>query len=257
MTTYKPLDNLEGKTVVITGVMGGIGFATAQRLSNKGARIIGIVRKNLDTAQEQLNSLAPASKGSHLALQADVSNKVQLQEAIQSIDRCDVLVQSTGNTKRIPHEKIQMLTDAYFDEMTRDNLRSYFTVIRSFEALLRKSRESVVVNIGSVAGNAHTAGGGSNIAYCASKAGLDSLTRNLSKALAPDIRVVGVSPGILDTKFVTKGFDSYPNLEHAATITPLKRIATVDDVAAAVEALTTLMRYSTRIVLNIDGGKTL
>ena len=255
--SFRPLESLEGKTAVVTGVMGGIGFATAERLAAKGARIIGIVRRNLEEAQARLSALPCSSSQPHMVLLADVTNKVQIQEAVLNIDRCDILVQCTGSTKRIPHEKIEILTDAYFDEMTRDNLRSYFTVIRAFTPLLRKSRESVIVNIGSIAGNAHTAGGGSNLAYCAAKAGLDSLTRNLSKALAPNIRVVGVSPGILDTKFVTKGFDSYPNLEHVANITPLKRICTVEDVAATVEALTTLIRYVTGIVINVDGGKTL
>jgi len=253
--TFRPWDTLEGKTAVITGVMGGIGFATADRLARRGARIIGIVRKNLEQAQEKLNSLPNTSGEPHLVLLADVSNKTQILEAIESISCCDILVQATGSTKRIPHDKIELLSDAYFDEMTRDNLRSYFTVIRSFASLLRKSKESVIVNIGSVAGQ--NAGGGSNIAYAAAKAGLDSLTRNLSKALAPRIRVVGVSPGIVDTTFVTKGFDNYPNLEFIANNTPLKRISTVEDIAATVEALTTLMRYSTGIVIAVDGGRTL
>lgn len=255
--SFRPWDNLEGKTAVITGATGGIGWATAQRLSARGARIIGIVRRNLETAQEKLNTLPPSTNGPHLALLADVSNKAQVQEALLSIDRCDILVQTTGNTKRIPHEKIELLTDAYFDEMTRDNLRSYYTVIRSFVPLLRKSKESVIVNIGSVAGNQHNAGGGSNIAYAAAKAGVDSLTKNLSKVLAPHIRVVGVNPGILDTEFVTKGFDDYPNLPAIASGTPLKRIATVQDIAATVEALTTLIRFVTGIVIYVDGGRTL
>ena len=255
--TFKPLDNLEGKTAVITGATGGIGWATAQRLSARGARIIGIVRRNLEAAQEKLNTLPPGTNGPHLALLADVTNKAQVQEALLSIDRCDILVQSTGSTKRIPHDKIELLTDAYFDEMTKDNLRSYFTVIRAFAPLMRKSHESVIVNIGSVAGNPHTAGGGSNIAYCAAKAGLDSLTRNLSKVLAPNIRVVGVNPGILDTTFVSKGFDNYPNLEYIGNVTPLKRIPTVEDVAATTEALVTLIRFVTGIVIYVDGGRTL
>ena len=255
--TFRPWDTLEGKTAVITGATGGIGFVTAERLARRGARIIGIVRRNLEDAQAKLNTLPCSSKEPHLALLADVTNKAQIQEATLSINRCDILVQSTGSTKRIPHDKIELLTDAYFDEMTRDNLRSYFTVIRAFAPLLRKSRESVIVNIGSVAGNAHTAGAGSNIAYGAAKAGLDALTRNLSRSLAPDIRVVGVSPGIVDTTFVTKAFDNYPNLESIANGTPLRRIATTEDIAATVEALTTLMRYSTGIVICVDGGRTL
>jgi NAD(P)-dependent dehydrogenase (short-subunit alcohol dehydrogenase family) len=66
-----------------------------------------------------------------------------------------------------------------------------------------------------------------------------------------------VNPGILDTEFVTKGFDDYPNFPMIANGTPLKRIATVEDIAATVEALTTLIRFVTGIVIYVDGGKTL
>ena len=145
--TFRPLENLEGKTAVITGVMGGIGFATAERLARRGARIIGIVRRNLEEAQTKLNTLPCSNKEAHLALLADVTNKNQIQDAVLSITRCDILIQCTGSTKRIPHEKIELLTDAYFDEMTRDNLRSYFTVIRAFVPLMKKIQQSLVFPI--------------------------------------------------------------------------------------------------------------
>jgi 3-oxoacyl-[acyl-carrier protein] reductase len=74
--SFEPLDNLNGKVVIITGAMGGIGYATAQRLAAKGARVIGIVRRNLDEAQAKLNEL-PNSELNHLAVLADVTNKVQ------------------------------------------------------------------------------------------------------------------------------------------------------------------------------------
>jgi short-subunit dehydrogenase len=255
MTTYRPLDNLEGKTAVITGVTGNIGFATAQRLANKGARIVGIVRRNLEQAQAQLDSLPAADHGPHLALLADVSDRTQVQQAADSIDHCDILIQSTGTTKHIPLHRFDLLSDEYFDQMVRDNLRNYFTVTRAFVPLLKRSPGSVIVNISSLAGSSSL--GGSNLAYCAAKAGLDSMTKNLAKTLAPHVRVISISPGVVDTGFVKDGGDDYPNFERIAQLTPLQRIATVEDVAATVEACVTLIRFNTGTIVPVDGGRPL
>jgi 3-oxoacyl-[acyl-carrier protein] reductase len=136
-----------------------------------------------------------------------------------------------------------------FDKVTQDNLRCYFSTIRTFVPLLRATPESVIVNIGSMAGQR---GGGSNLAYAASKAGVDSLTRNLSQTIAP-IRVMGVSPGAIETGFVPNPADGY--YEQVAKSTPLKRVPTVVDVASAVEASIMLLRFTTGHVINVDGGR--
>jgi NAD(P)-dependent dehydrogenase (short-subunit alcohol dehydrogenase family) len=136
--------------------------------------------------------------------------------------------------------------------MMQENLRSYFSVIRTFEPMLKSTEESLIVNIGSLAGQ--NTGGGSNLAYICAKSGIDALTRNLAKAMAP-VRVMGVSPGILATKFVPNQRPEIYN--YTVSQTPLKRIPTVEDVAAAVEACATLLRFTNGHVIAVDGGRKL
>lgn len=253
---YKPLDHLTGQVAVITGVMGGIGFATALRLADRGARIIGIVRRDVEDAQIRLNSL-PNNHLNHCAILADVTDKSQVTDAVKKVmsvaGQCNILINTHGQTHRIPHERVDLLTDDFFDDAVQKNLRSYFTVIRGFVPLMKKTPEGLIVNIGSAAGQ--NAGSGSNIAYCSAKAGIDALTRNLSRVLAPNIRVVGVSPGALATKFVPNITDEF--YEGVVKGTPLRRVPEVEDVAATIEAVATLIRFVTGNVITVDGGRTL
>jgi 3-oxoacyl-[acyl-carrier protein] reductase len=107
-----------------------------------------------------------------------------------------------------------------------------------------------VVNISSIAG---TTGNGSNVAYCAAKAGLDIMAVSLGRALSPHIRVLNVSPGVVNSDFVP-GRDAAWNDRQAAT-TPLKRIGKADDIAAAVEACATTLLFSTGTTIVVDGGR--
>lgn len=250
--SFEPLDNLNEKVAIITGVTGGIGYATAQRLAAKGARIVGLVRRNLNEAQEKLNQLPNPELG-HIAILADVTDNQQLKEAFKTVNstigRCDILVNNAGRTIRIPWNELHLMSDELFDRMTRDNLRSYFSTIRTFYPLLKDTPESVVINIGSMAGQR---GGGSNLAYAASKAGVDSITRSLSQHICP-VRIMCVAPGAVDTGFVP---NQPPGLyETVAETTPLKRAASVTDVAAAVEACVTLLRFTSGQTINVDGGR--
>ena len=249
--SFEPLENLDGKVAVVTGAMGGIGFATAKRIANKGARIVGIVRRNLEEAQARLNSL-PNSHLNHIAVLADVTVKEQVMEAfaiVKEMGRCDILVNTVGQTRRIPWENLDMLSDDFYDKVLKDNLRSYYTTIRTFYRLLKETPESVIINIGSTAGQR---GGGSNMAYASAKAGVDSLTRSLSQTIAP-VRVMSVSPGAVRTNFVPNPAQGY--YESVERTTPLKRVSTPEDVAAAVEACVTLLRFTTGYVINVDGGR--
>src|SRR4051794_5074954 len=96
---------------------------------------------------------------------------------------------------------------------------------------------------------------GSSIAYCAAKAGIDVMTKALARVLAPHVRVLAVSPGVVDTGFVPgRGADFN---DKVAASTPLKRIATADDVAAAITACATMLDYSTGHIIQVDGGRAL
>ena len=96
---------------------------------------------------------------------------------------------------------------------------------------------------------------GSSIAYCAVKAGTDVMIKSLGRALAPEIRVMGVSPGAVATGFVPGRGEEF-NKQTAAT-TPLRRVAVADDVAAAVLACATHLRFSTGTTILVDGGRAL
>jgi len=109
-----------------------------------------------------------------------------------------------------------------------------------------------VINISSIA--ARTAMG-SNIMYCASKAALDSMTQSLARALAPDVRVISVSPGLVDTEFV-KSLDPAWRDQQAAR-TPLGRLVAPEEVAAAVIAAVRDLTFTTGCVLSVDGGRPL
>jgi 3-oxoacyl-[acyl-carrier protein] reductase len=132
------------------------------------------------------------------------------------------------------------------------NWRGQFATIRTFAPLLKASGDGLIVSVSSIAG---FTGAGSSIAYCATKAGIDVMTKSLARALAPEIRVLGVSPGVVVTGFVPgRGADF--NAKTSAT-TPLKRVATADDVAAAILACATHLGFSTGTTLVIDGGRAL
>jgi NAD(P)-dependent dehydrogenase (short-subunit alcohol dehydrogenase family) len=111
----------------------------------------------------------------------------------------------------------------------------------------------LIVNVSPVA--AFT-GAGSNLAYSASKAGVDVMGKALARAFAPKVRVLTVSPSAVDASTFVPGRGAEFN-DKAAAATPLKRIATPDDVAAAIEACATTLRFSTGQVLVVDGGRTL
>lgn len=113
-------------------------------------------------------------------------------------------------------------------------------------------RGAVIINISSIAG---IYGIGSNVAYCASKAALDSMTRSLARALAPKIRVVSVSPGFVEGEY-TKNFD--PSfLQNQMEKTPMGRFAMGEDVANAVFAVATQLTFSTGNIITVDGGRLL
>ena len=106
--------------------------------------------------------------------------------------RLDLMVNNAGITRSVPHSDLDALDDALIDDIFRVNVRGAIATVRAMRPLLAAEGGGLVVNISSVAGRTAL---GSNIAYCASKAALDNVTMSLARALAPQIRVVSVSPG--------------------------------------------------------------
>ncbi|MGA0611760.1 SDR family NAD(P)-dependent oxidoreductase [Caldimonas sp. KR1-144] len=251
MRTFAPRDRLDGRTAVITGGTGAIGAATAQRLAALGARIV-LLHRGADADAQPL--LAELPGHGHFAVTASVTDSASLGAAAQTVREraggASMLINCAGFTKPVPAADLDALDDALIDEIFAVNWRGLFAGIRAFAPLLREGEESVIVNVSSIAG---LSGQGSNLAYAAAKAGTDALTKSLAKALAPRIRVLAVSPGVVDTPFVP-GRDAGFNDKVGASI-PLKRVGVADDVAAAITACCTSFVYATGSIFIADGGR--
>ncbi len=249
--TFAPLDRLDGQVAVITGGNGAIGSATAVRLATLGARVVTL-QPSEPEAQAAMLARLPGS--GHLAVKASVTDSATLALAAAAVREAtggaSILVNCAGWTKAVAAADLDALTDELIDSMFAVNWRGTFASIRAFAPQLREKGDSVVVNISSIAG---LSGVGSNLAYAAAKAGIDALTKGLAKNLGPQIRVLAISPGVVDTAFVP-GRDETFNERVGATL-PLKRVGVADDVAAAIVACCTALRYATGTVIVADGGR--
>jgi 3-oxoacyl-[acyl-carrier protein] reductase len=249
--TYAPRDRLDGEVAVVTGGTGAIGRATAVRLAALGARVAVVHRRHDDEAQALVASLAG---GGHLALRASVTESAALGAAAEAVKHATggatILVNCAGSTQRVPAADLAGLTDELIDAVFAANWRGTFAAIRAFAPQLAQSGDAVIVNVSSIAA---LTGLGSNLAYAAAKAGIDALTKALAKTLAPKIRVLAVAPGVVDTPFVP-GRDAAFNAKLAPTV-PLQRVGVADDVAAAIVACCTSLRYATGTILVADGGR--
>jgi 3-oxoacyl-[acyl-carrier protein] reductase len=225
---------LESKVVLVTGGATGIGRATVVALAREGAHIAVNYSKSAAAAEETAR-LAERAGGRALTVQADVTQQPQVRAMMERVARdmggLDGLVNNAGWTARVPHRQLDDLTDEIWDRVFATNLRAPFYCVRAAVPHLEKRGGGAIVNITSVAGFTGT---GSSMAYAASKAGLNTLTKSLARALAPSkIRVNAVAPGLLRTGF-GDGFITDEFLDQTAQVTPIGRTPTVEEVADAV-----------------------
>jgi len=238
---------------LVTGGAGGIGTAICRAMAEAGFRLVVGYHRSAEAAQR----LAAALPGTgHLALAAPVTDSAALKamaaETETRLGRCDVLINCAGTTRFVAHDDLDGLDDALIDTILSTNVRGAFAALRALKPLLERSTlkgGAVVINISSTAAMFAI---GSNVMYCASKAALDNMTKS---ALAPRIRVLSVSPGLVDTEFV-KSLDQKWRDEQAAK-TPLQRLVSPAEVGTAIVAAVTQLTFSTGSVLLVDGGRLL
>jgi 3-oxoacyl-[acyl-carrier protein] reductase len=244
---------LDGKVVVVTGGGGGIGSEICAACAAAGAQVV--ITYNQDEAKaERLAERLPG--GGHLVAHAPVHDSAALARLAEQVESrygtLDLLINNAGITRPVAHDDLDGLDDDLIDQIFRVNWRGAFAAVRAFRPLLAAGEGGLVINISSIAGRTAV---GSNIAYCASKAALDSMTLSLARALAPQIRVVSVSPGWVEGEYARR---MRPELiEEQRRKTPLGRIANAQDVANAVVAAATLLTFTTGAVIPVDGGRPL
>ena len=246
--------SLDGKVALVVGGSGAIGAATCRMLAQAGATVVLTHKpgeRSTEVARGILKELPGAGHLAHPADIADTASLLRVRDAIaERHGRLDILVNAAGFTKPVPHADLEALDDELIDRMFQINWRGQFAAIRTFAPLLKRSGDGLIVSISSI--SAFT-GVGSSIAYCAAKAGIDVMTKALARVLAPEVRVLAVSPGVVDTHFVPGRGANFNDKVSAST--PLRRIAQADDIAAAITACATMLGYSTGHIVQVDGGR--
>jgi NAD(P)-dependent dehydrogenase (short-subunit alcohol dehydrogenase family) len=233
------------RVALVTGSTSGIGAATARRLSRDGYIVALHSRSSVDVGRAMASELKGASYH-----QADLGNETAARDLVAGVlkqhGRLDVLVNNAGLSIRIPHTDLTAATPALWRQMLDVNLISPFMLVAEAEAALRQAKGSIV-NIGTHAGARPK---GSSIPYAASKAALHHVTKLLAVALAPDIRVNAVAPGLVLTPMTAQWPDM---LEIWNTKSPMKRPAKPEDIADLVAALVA-NDYVTGEIVIADGG---
>jgi 3-oxoacyl-[acyl-carrier protein] reductase/pteridine reductase len=240
------MQELKGKTALITGAAKRIGREIALELARAGADVAITFRTSDGEARRTIIELTSLGVRA-VALQCDVRDESSVKSMISEVRRelggIDVLVNNAGFYETVEFEKI---TVKQWDEVFAVNSRGAFLVSKHAAKELRK-RKGRIVNVGSLGGvrpwarHAH---------YCSSKAALHMLTQTMAKALAPEIVVNCVAPGMIDLR-EKKPSDA---LKRFAKKTPLQRNGTAQDVAIAVRFLAARAQFVTGQILVVDGG---
>ncbi len=244
--------DLKGKTALVTGGGRDIGRAVAIALAKSGASVVVNYNASADQANAVVGEIAKAG-GRAKAVRADVTKPAEVDALIAEAKAfggaIDILVNNAGGL--IARKKITDMDETFWDSVIDLNLKSVFLVTRA--ALGNFSDGGAIVNLSSLA--AHDGGGPGSVAYAASKGAVLTMTRGLSKELAPrKIRVNAVSPGLIDTTF----HDIHSKPEgRAATVarTQIGREGKPDDVASVVVFLASdAAAYITGESIEINGG---
>jgi len=235
------------KKAFITGASRGIGKSIAEALAAKGYDLILTCVSSIYILQEFSAYLTDKYGISCTAVQADAGNYAEMKSVFQNIDHLDVLVNNAG----ISH--IGLLNDMTPEEWHRiihTNLDACFYTSKHAIPLMLKNHSGRIINISSVWGNV---GASMEVAYSASKGGVNAFTKALAKELAPsNIQVNAIACGVIDTD-MNRCF-SKEDLQLLTEEIPADRLGAPAEVADLVAYLTEAPAYLTGQIITIDGG---
>jgi len=237
---------LEGKAVLITGAARRLGRAMALTLAEAGADVAITFLSSSREAQRTTNDLRNL-KVRAVALRCDVIDEKQVRKTIKEVVRAlggiDVLVNNAANYEAVDFEK---LTLSQWDAIFASNTRGPFLVSREAIKHLRR-RKGRIINLGSLGGLRPWA---THAHYCCSKAALHMLTKVMAKALAPEIAVNCIAPGMIDLGERA----ALPFFQRMAKQTPMRRNGTAEEIAAAALFFAIAPHFITGQILAVDGG---
>ncbi|MCS7469008.1 SDR family oxidoreductase [Stieleria sp. ICT_E10.1] len=241
---------------LVTGSATGVGRACVLQFARRGYDVVVNYSRSEAEALETAGE-AKALGAKVLVEGCDVSDDARVRKMVlnvgEAFGRLDVLVNNAATTSFIEHRDLEALTESMWDRMLAVNLKGAFFVTRAAADLLRASGSGSVVNVSSVAG---ITGSGSSIAYCASKAALNTMTKSLARVLAPEVRVNAVCPGPIDSRWIKEGNPKW-DLDAMVAGYPIPKASQPDDIADAVLFFATGTAMATGQILSVDGGQTL
>jgi 3-oxoacyl-[acyl-carrier protein] reductase len=249
--------DLSGKRALVTGGASGIGFGTVRMFAQLGATVAindlpGNPQLDKTVADLQAEGLAVLAAPADLG-DADGTREM-VERAAKEMGGLDYLINNAGTpntTRPIPPSDLGALDEPFWDLLLSVNLRGPFRCTHAAAPFLKAAR-GAVVNTASVAA---FSGGGSSAAYCVTKAGLVSLTRELARALAPEVRVNAIAPGDVNSDWMCR----FDKVDRASEIdwVPLRRVGEPEDYAEVMLFLCAGAGFVTGQTIIVDGGSTL
>ena len=236
------MSNLSGKTALVTGASRGIGRAITESLCTAGAHVIASARpsKDLEQLKEEF--------GSSVTIWAGDATSDEFLARIKNLGVLDILVNNIGTNRPEP---IQDVSDENLDFVIDMNVRSTFRIAR--ESIKKMNKGGSVVNITSQMGHI---GSPNRTVYCMTKHAVEGLTKAMAVELAPQaIRVNSVAPTFVETPLTKPMLDDPKFMEFVEDMIPMRKIASVNDVAEAVLYLCNAKMVTGHSLL-VDGGWT-
>jgi 3-oxoacyl-[acyl-carrier protein] reductase len=243
----------QGNVAIVTGGGTGIGRAVSITLADRGASVAVIYSRSEREAQDTVETIRQRG-GTAIALRADVANESEVHDMADAVvghfGGINYLVNNAAITRQMQFDDLDAISSDIWESLFAVNVKGTFQCSRAVAPHLRKRPGSAIVNIGSIAGET---GYGSSLPYAVSKSAVHGLTRALARALAPAIRVNGVAPGAVATRWWEGNEEKMRALSGNL---PLGRISTPEDIAETVLMLLQAQSMTGQII-RADNGQTL
>ena len=246
--------DLNGAVALVTGGNGGLGQRICHALAKEGVHVAVMYAQSREQAEGVARELASRHQINAAAFACDITDGAAVENVIGEVTRhfgrLDILINDAAYNKAIPFADLDNLTIEVWDRIIAVNLTGPMRLIKAAAPVMKAQGSGRIVNIASVAGLGPT---GSSIAYAVSKAGLIHLTRCMAVALAPEVLVNCVAPGLLEGTRATSNLRR-EQIENSAATSLLKKPADKDDCA---DMVITMCRTDTMTgqTIAIDSGR--
>jgi 3-oxoacyl-[acyl-carrier protein] reductase len=245
--------NLEGKTAIVTGGTGGLGWEICKALGAARMKIVLVYVNSKEKAEDYAAQLQKNGTET-LAVRADVTGeegiRVMMDAALSRFGGLDALILDAAFNQLVPYADLEALTPQLWNKIIGYNLSAPYLAMRLIGPEMKKRGGGRIVTVSSIAGF-HPMG--SSIAYAVSKAGLIHLTRCMAVALAPSVLVNGVAPGLMEgTRMTVNLGPEFAEKSRKSALT--QKAADTGDVAAAVRLFIETDSITGQN-LAVDGGR--